>query len=51
MFPSVERLLQIGTGRHIYPWKRLADTLGADQRAVQRWYAQAIEIIAAKVAP
>lgn len=33
------------TERHLFPWRRLAATLGADHKAVQRWHAQAIEMI------
>ncbi len=33
------------TGRHIYSWRKLGALLGADHKAVQRWHADAIEII------
>ena len=33
------------SGDHLFPWKRLAVTLGADQKAVQRWHTQGIDII------
>lgn len=35
------------TQRHLYPWRRLAASIGADHKAVQRWYAQGIELIVA----
>ena len=31
--------------RHLFPWRRLAVTLGADHKAVQRWHAQGIAMI------
>ena len=37
------------TGRHLFPWRRLAAVLGADHKAVQRWHAQGIAIIAASL--
>ena len=33
------------TGRHLYPWRRLATLLGADHKAVQRWHADGVAII------
>jgi hypothetical protein len=30
------------TGRHLFPWRRLATLLGADHKAVQRWHGQGI---------
>ncbi|HUB14078.1 MAG TPA: DUF6362 family protein [Acetobacteraceae bacterium] len=33
--------------RHLFPWRRLAAALGADHKAVQRWHAQAIDMIVA----
>ena len=33
------------TDRHLYPWRRLGDAIGADHKAVQRWWAQGIDII------
>jgi len=33
------------TGRHLYPWRRLASLLGADHKAIQRWHAQGIDLI------
>ena len=35
------------TERHIYSWRRLGGVLGADHKAVQRWHAQAIDLIVA----
>lgn len=35
------------TGKHVYSWRRLATLLGADAKAVQRWHAQGIVLIAA----
>jgi len=40
------------TERHLYPWRRLATLLGADHKAVQRWHADGIAMIArAQTAP
>jgi hypothetical protein len=33
------------TERHLFSWRRLAGALGADHKAVQRWHAQAIDMI------
>ena len=30
------------TGRHLFPWRRLATLLGADHKAIQRWHAQCV---------
>ena len=35
------------TDRHLYPWRRLGDAIGADHKAVQRWWAQGIDFILA----
>ena len=35
------------TERHLFPWRRLARTVGADYRAVQRWHADGIDRIVA----
>jgi hypothetical protein len=35
------------TERHLFPWRRIAKTLGADHKAVQRWHAQGIDMIVA----
>ena len=37
------------TDRHLYSWRRLGATLGADHKAVQRWHAQGIAIIVASL--
>jgi hypothetical protein len=34
------------TGRHLFPWRRIATLMGADHKAIQRWHAQGIGIIA-----
>jgi hypothetical protein len=33
------------TERHIYSWRRLGTVMGADHKAVQRWHAQAIDMV------
>ena len=33
------------TGRHLYTWRRLGIAVGADHKAVQRWHAQAIDLL------
>lgn len=33
------------TDRHLFPWRRLAVTVGADHKAVQRWHRQGIDMI------
>ena len=33
------------TERHLFTWRRLAATLGADHKAVQRWHTQGVAII------
>jgi hypothetical protein len=35
------------TDRHLFPWRRLGQALGADHKAIQRWHAQGIEMIVA----
>ena len=35
------------TDKHLYPWRRLGTARGADHKAVQRWHAQGIALIAA----
>lgn len=35
------------TGKHLFPWRRLAAQVGADHKAVQRWHAQGIDLIVA----
>jgi hypothetical protein len=33
------------TGRHLYPWRRLAALLGSDHKAIQRWHGQGVALI------
>jgi hypothetical protein len=33
------------TGRHLFAWRRLADMLGTDHKAVQRWHMAGIDLI------
>jgi hypothetical protein len=33
------------TGRHLYPWRRLAALLGSDHKSIQRWHGQAVELL------
>jgi len=33
--------------RHLYSWRRIGLALGADHKAIQRWHAQAIDLIVA----
>jgi len=33
------------TGRHLFPWRRLAATLGADHKSVQRWHRDGIDYL------
>jgi hypothetical protein len=35
------------TGRHVFTWRRLATSIGADHKAVQRWHAQGVAMIVA----
>lgn len=37
------------TGRHVFTWRRLAASLGADHKAVQRWHGQGIALIVASL--
>jgi Domain of unknown function (DUF6362) len=37
------------TERHLYPWRRIAAAIGADHKAVQRWHAQGIDLIVARL--
>ena len=37
------------TERHLYSWRRLGEVLGADHKAVQRWHAQAIDMLVGAV--
>jgi hypothetical protein len=38
------------TGRHLFPWRRLAAAVGADHKSVQRWHAQGLDIIVRRLA-
>jgi hypothetical protein len=38
------------TGRHVYPWRRLAAVLGADHKSVQRWHGQAVALLVQSLA-
>ena len=33
------------TGRHLFPWRRIATMLGADHKSIQRWHGQGIELV------
>jgi hypothetical protein len=44
-------LVSPGTGRHLFSWRRLGGVLGADHKAVQRWHAQAVDMIVAALNP
>ena len=35
------------TDRHLFPWRRLGQALGADHKAIQRWHGQGIALIVA----
>ncbi len=35
------------SGRHLFSWRQLARTLGADHKAIQRWHATGIDLIVA----
>jgi hypothetical protein len=37
------------TDRHLFPWRRLGATIGADHKAVQRWHRQGIDMIVAEL--
>jgi hypothetical protein len=37
------------TERHLFAWRRLGTMLGADHKAVQRWHAQGIDLIVARL--
>jgi hypothetical protein len=37
------------TERHLYSWRRVGEMVGADHKAVQRWHAQAIDILVAAI--
>jgi hypothetical protein len=33
------------TLRHLFPWRRIGQMLGADHKSVQRWHGQAVEML------
>jgi hypothetical protein len=33
------------TRRHLFPWRRLATTLGADHKSVQRWHESGVAMV------
>ena len=37
------------TERHLFPWRRLAEAIGADHKAVKRWHGQGIGLILARL--
>ena len=37
------------TERHLYSWRRLGEAVGADHKAVQRWYGQGIDMLVASI--
>jgi hypothetical protein len=37
------------TERHLFSWRRLGQTVGADHKAVQRWHAQGIDMLVAAI--
>src|ERR1700748_2343118 len=37
------------TERHLFPWRRLAEAIGADHKAVKRWHGQGIDLILARL--
>jgi hypothetical protein len=39
------------TGRHLFPWRRLAAAVGADHKSVQRWHAQGLEMVVQALNP
>ncbi len=38
------------TGRHLFPWRRLAAAVGADHKSVQRWHAQGLDMVVRRIA-
>jgi hypothetical protein len=40
-------LVHPNTDRHLFSWRRLADALGSEHRAVQRWHTNGIGMIVA----
>ena len=37
------------TERHLFPWRRLAEAIGADHKAVKRWHGQGIDLMLARL--
>ncbi|MDD2705323.1 MAG: DUF6362 family protein [Acidocella sp.] len=37
------------SGRHLFPWRRIAVMLGADHKSIQRWHGHAVELILKKL--
>lgn len=37
------------TGRHLFSWRKIGALLGCDHKAVQRWHAQGVAIIASEL--
>ena len=37
------------TLRHLFPWRRIGQMLGADHKSVQRWHGQALEMMLARL--
>ena len=33
------------TGRYLFTWRRLAVSVGADHKSVQRWHGQAVDMV------
>jgi hypothetical protein len=33
------------TGRYLFTWRRLATSIGADHKSVQRWHGQAVDMV------
>lgn len=46
---NARALVSPTTQRHLYGWTAIARLIGADRRAVQRWHAQGIAMIAARI--
>jgi hypothetical protein len=44
---NARALVSPSTGKHLYGWSAIARLIGADRKAVQRWYQQGIALIAA----
>lgn len=42
---AARSMIKWTTGKHVFSWAKLAKSIGADVRAVQRWHSQGIQII------